>query len=143
MNVSGTLFLRLSVADIPGIIRGAHEDRGLGSDFLRHIRRCPCILYVLDMSVDDPWMQFNALRYELEMYEDGMSQTPHAIVANKIDLPMGEKNLRRLRRQLHDDDTVDLDTLDILPISARYGTNVHDVMTFVRSFCEKHVQHPS
>ena len=95
------------------------------------------------MSVDDPWMQFNALRYELEMYEDGMSQRPHAIVANKIDLEMGERNLAHLQRKLRHDDTVDFDALDILPISARFGTNVLDVMSFVRDFCEKHSTRPS
>nr|CAG4638622.1 EOG090X0ACU [Cyclestheria hislopi] len=59
---------QLSVADIPGLIAGAHRNRGLGISFLRHIERCQCLLYILDTSYSEPWKQLEILRFELEQY---------------------------------------------------------------------------
>ena len=126
------------MADIPGVIRGAHLNKGLGLDFLRHIYRCSCLLYVLDLSCDDPWMQFNALRYELEMYRPGLSQKPHAIVANKIDLSMADRNLVKLKQNLKHDETFDLDSVQFFPVSARYGTNIQDLLMHVRQLHDKY-----
>ena len=133
-----TMYAPVSVADIPGIIRGAHLNHGLGFDFLRHIYRCSCLLYVLDLSADDPWMQFNALRYELEMYEEGLSQKPHAIVANKIDLSMAERNLVKLKEQLRHDETFDFANVQFFPVSARYGTNIQELLRHVRELHDRH-----
>ena len=60
------------VADIPGLIRGAHLNYGLGFAFLRHVERCVCLLYVLDMSADRPWVQLEDLQYELNQYQVGL-----------------------------------------------------------------------
>lgn len=53
-----------SVADIPGIIEGAHENFGLGLRFLRHIERCRFLIYLVDLSESDPWQQIVTLRYQ-------------------------------------------------------------------------------
>ena len=74
------------VADIPGLIEGAHINKGLGHVFLRHIERCNFLLYVLDISVDDPLHQFEILKNELRMYKLNMTNLNSIVVLNKIDL---------------------------------------------------------
>ena len=89
-----------TIADIPGLIDGAHDNIGLGISFLRHIERCRMFCYVLDMAgVDgrDPVEDLATLRKELELYEPGMSRRPFVILANKMDLPGAEENLARLK----------------------------------------------
>lgn len=93
-------FYRLTVADIPGLIEGAHDNVGLGHDFLRHIERCRAFAYVLDMGgVDgrDPLADLQSLRRELDLYQEELSRRPAVIVANKMDLPEAGENLARLR----------------------------------------------
>lgn len=93
-------FRRITIADIPGLIDGAHENVGLGEAFLRHIERCRLFCYVLDMGgVDgrDPVEDLRVLRKELELYAPGMSKRPFVIFANKMDLPEAQENLRRLK----------------------------------------------
>lgn len=93
-------YTRITIADIPGLIDGAHDNIGLGISFLRHIERCRMFCYVLDMAgVDgrDPVEDLATLRKELELYEPGMSRRPFVILANKMDLPGAEENLARLK----------------------------------------------
>ncbi|MEM7396312.1 MAG: GTPase ObgE, partial [Verrucomicrobiota bacterium] len=83
----------LRVADIPGLIDGAHEGVGLGHDFLRHIERCPFLIFVLDMGgVDgrDPTEDFLNLRDELKKYQADLDDRPYIVVANKMDLEDSE-----------------------------------------------------
>ncbi|PAV83788.1 hypothetical protein WR25_22948 [Diploscapter pachys] len=77
---------QIAVADIPGLIEGAHLNRGLGISFLRHIERCSCLFYVLDVSSPQILSEFDCLRHELECYKEGLSKRPATIVLNKIDL---------------------------------------------------------
>ena len=88
------------MADIPGLISGAHLNKGLGHAFLRHIERCRCLLYVLDISQTDSAPVFACLREELELYKEQLSQRPGAIVANKIDMVESEKEIQRLEETL-------------------------------------------
>jgi GTP-binding protein len=75
------------MADIPGIIEGAHEGKGLGLEFLKHIERTKTILYVIDLaSFRDPVYQFKTLKKELEKYSKKLSQRKYAIALNKIDV---------------------------------------------------------
>ncbi|KAK1948314.1 Serine/threonine-protein kinase ICK [Phytophthora citrophthora] len=79
---------RLSVADIPGLIDGAHRNVGLGHDFLRHIERTKILMYVLDTAGSegrDPMEDFTHLQKELELYAPGISSRPSLIIANKMD----------------------------------------------------------
>ena len=88
--------LRCTVADIPGIIEGAHENRGLGHEFLRHITRCRVLIFVVDMAGSegrDPIEDIQTLRTEIKMYDEELSKFPWIVVANKMDLPEAEENL--------------------------------------------------
>jgi GTP-binding protein EngB required for normal cell division len=85
-------YFSVKVADIPGLIKGAHENRGLGHDFLRHIERTKVLSYVLDLAATlngrkgiPPWEQLHDLVVELEHYQEGLTKRPSLIVANKID----------------------------------------------------------
>lgn len=84
--------LSFTVADIPGLIKGAHENRGLGHAFLRHIERTKVLAYVVDLAAAldgrkgiPPWEQLRDLVLELEYHQEGLSERPCLIVANKID----------------------------------------------------------
>ncbi len=88
-------FKTLRVADIPGLIEGAHEGVGLGHDFLRHIERTKFLIFVIDMAgVDgrEPAQDYVKLREELRMYRPELDRRPYVIVANKMDLPDAEEN---------------------------------------------------
>ncbi|GKS57458.1 GTPase Obg [Nitrospira sp.] len=77
------------VADIPGLIEGAHEGKGLGQQFLRHIERTSVLLYVIDISEwapEDPVTAFEILRHELVAYDASLRKRPFAVVATKLDL---------------------------------------------------------
>lgn len=91
------------VADIPGIIKGAHSGAGLGHRFLRHTERTRVLVYVLDaagMEGRDPAQDFYVLNSELVLYDKALVKKPQIIVANKMDLPGAEENLRRLKEEL-------------------------------------------
>jgi GTPase len=91
----------MRIADIPGLIEGAHEGVGLGYDFLRHIERSSFLLFVLDMAgVDgrDPVKDYRNLRKELKLYNEDLLRRPALIVANKMDLPEAAANLRAFAR---------------------------------------------
>lgn len=77
------------VADIPGLIEGAHEGKGLGQQFLRHIERTSYLLHLIDISewgTDDPVATFETLRQELTAYDPTLKKRPFAVVATKVDL---------------------------------------------------------
>ncbi len=79
-----------TVADLPGLIEGAHADRGLGHEFLRHVERTSLLCFVLDLgAAQHPVDQFDALRTELELYLPGLSLRPSIIAANKADIANG------------------------------------------------------
>ena len=99
-------YARLTVADIPGLIEGAHDNVGLGHEFLRHIERTKVLIYVLDMAGVDgrtPWEDFASLKQDLELYQSGLSARPALIAANKMDLPEAAENLIRLKAELGPD----------------------------------------
>lgn len=88
-------FSRIFVADIPGIIRDAHENKGLGLKFLKHIERTSVLLFVIDISaVDgrDPLEDFFLLKKELHAYNPKILEKPFLIILNKMDLETSEKN---------------------------------------------------
>lgn len=82
------------LADIPGIIEGAHEGRGLGLHFLKHIARTACLSFLIDLS-DDNWKEaYGILYHELEEFSPLMVQKPHIIVGTKMDLPQSQERFQ-------------------------------------------------
>ncbi|GFY47088.1 mitochondrial ribosome-associated GTPase 2 [Trichonephila inaurata madagascariensis] len=121
-------YVQLAVADLPGLIPGAHENRGLGISFLRHIERCSGILYVIDVSIDSPVEQLNCLKYELEQYQKGLSSRPHAIVANKCDLEGCNEKVEELKQNV---------SMPIFPVSAKFGNNVLTLLKYIRKLYDE------
>ncbi len=74
------------MADIPGLIEGAHEGRGLGLEFLRHVERTLVLVFLIDVSVEDPEKQYAILERELEGYSSEMTRKPRCLVFTKLDL---------------------------------------------------------
>lgn len=90
------------VADIPGIIKNAHQGVGLGLDFLRHIERATCLAVVVDMSGSegrDPVEDYRIVRHEMKMYNPDLLERSMLVVANKMDLPESAENLKVFRRK--------------------------------------------
>ncbi len=91
---------KLTIADIPGLITGAHENKGLGHRFLRHIERCTGLLFIVDTAGTDgrdPLDDLKDLKEELRLYDPAMIEKPWRILANKTDEPAAAENLQRLR----------------------------------------------
>ena len=96
-------FGRIFMADIPGLIEGAHENRGLGHQFLRHIERCTLLVFILDMAGSEnrkPWDDFRVLERELALYSPILAAKPRLVVANKMDLPESAANLSKFREKV-------------------------------------------
>src|SRR5690606_17040438 len=90
------------LADLPGLIEGAHEGVGLGHQFLRHVERTRVILHVIDMAGSegrDPLEDFVTINKELEQYDETLLERPQLIVANKMDIPEAADNLELFKEQ--------------------------------------------
>jgi GTP-binding protein len=93
------------VADLPGLIEGAHDGVGLGHQFLRHIERTRVIVHVLDASSEDPVAAYETVRHELEQYGHGLAERPEIIVMNKVDLPEARGQAEAFRDVFKGDQT--------------------------------------
>src|SRR5665648_952634 len=105
------------IADIPGLIEGAHTGAGLGHEFLRHTERTRLILHVLDISGSeerDPLEDLRLIQEELRLYSADLALRPVVIVANKMDIPGAEDQLERLKEAVGD-------SCEIFPVSAANG----------------------
>lgn len=91
------------VADIPGLIEGAHQGKGLGIEFLRHIERTRVLVHLVDMSGfggKTPYQNFRAIQKEVSLYSKKLSRKPVVIVANKLDCTGADKILKKFRKSL-------------------------------------------
>ena len=121
-------YQRATVADIPGLIEGAHQNVGLGHDFLRHIVRCKLLVCVLDTAGSEgrnPIEDLGSLRRELDLYDPTLSQRPWIIAANKMDLPGAEENLASVRSRLPE--------RIVVPMAASDGIGVEDFKNALRT----------
>jgi GTP-binding protein len=112
-------YRRYTVADIPGLIEGAHENVGLGHDFLRHIVRCKLLVFVLDMAGSEgrePIADLQNLRRELDLHDPTLSERPWIIVANKMDLPDAAERIKQFKTRYK--------KIEIIPISADTGEGI-------------------
>jgi len=115
-------YRRLVLADIPGLIEGAHEGVGLGDAFLRHIERTRVIVHLVDLCPPEgmprPFEAYQILRRELEKYSPALAQREEIIVGNKLDLTEAAESLAQLRAQLSG---------DVLAISGVTGQGVREL----------------
>jgi predicted GTPase len=98
-------FDRIVMADIPGLIEGAHENRGLGHQFLRHVERCSLLVFIIDMAGSEnrePWDDHRILERELRLYSPILAAKPRIIVANKMDLPEAAAKLKKFQERVKD-----------------------------------------
>ncbi len=115
-------YRRATIADIPGLIEGAHRGLGLGHEFLRHVTRCRIFLFVVDVAGSEgrnPVEDLQQLRKELDLYDPLLSQRPWFVIANKMDLPGAEENLSGVRKKFP--------KIDIVPISAAKGEGIEEL----------------
>jgi GTP-binding protein len=128
-------FKRLTVCDVPGLIEGAHENVGLGHKFLRHILRCKILVVLLDMAGTDnrePWDDYKNLLKELELYDPAMLEKPIYVVANKMDEPVAEKNLKQFKKKIK--------KTPVLPISAAFDQGMTEFKKLIREAVEEAVE---
>jgi GTP-binding protein len=121
-------YRRLTLADIPGLIEGAHRNLGLGHDFLRHITRCGLLIFVLDMAGSEgrsPIADLESLRREIDLYDPRLSQRPWLVVANKMDLPEATENLAQFRARFPQ--------LTITPMSGKEGQGIEQLKHLLES----------
>ncbi len=124
-------YTRLRVADIPGLIEGAHDGVGLGHAFLRHVERSTYLLYVIDMAGVDarkPEDDYNCLREELRLHDAALIKRPSLVIANKTDLPDAAENLKRFRKETG---------CDPICISAETGDGIDDLKAALHDLCNK------
>ncbi|AGM98497.1 GTPase ObgE [Streptococcus iniae] len=113
-----------AMADLPGLIEGASQGVGLGTQFLRHIERTRVILHVIDMSASegrDPFDDYKSINHELETYNLRLMERPQIIVANKMDMPESEENLKAFKAKL----AKEYDEFDELPMVFPISTLAH------------------
>ena len=121
VEFSGT-YQRATLADIPGLIEGAHRNVGLGHEFLRHIMRCRVLIHVLDMAGSEgrnPLEDLAMLRRELTLYHSALGDREWFVVANKMDLPEAEENLRVFRARFP--------RTTVIPISAEHSQGLEEL----------------
>lgn len=119
--VTGPGYKSFVMADLPGLIEGAHEGVGLGVQFLKHVERTRVIVHIVDlvpMSGPAPAEAYRVIRRELEQYSKDLAAKPEVVVGNKIDLPGWEAGLKALKKACGK---------DVLPVSAATGKGLKDL----------------
>ncbi len=157
--------LSFVVADIPGLIEGAHEGRGLGHEFLRHIERTALIVQIVDLTGDyegrDPLEDYEIIKNELEMYAHDLAERPRIVVANKIDVPGTEEACEALAARVREDSIAAAGGNEFIDspidpklyrisaltgegvdsLKAAIATKVHDLREAARAAAEEDVQY--
>jgi GTP-binding protein len=113
------------VADLPGLIEGAHAGAGLGHQFLRHIERTRLLVHLLDGATEDPLSHFDQVNQELTLFNPALAQRPQVVVLNKMDLPDARQRWPRVR------DAMDRRGLPAYAVSGATGEGVHELMAQV------------
>ncbi len=122
---------RLTICDVPGLIEGAHNNVGLGHEFLRHIQRCKILVLLLDMAGTDnrkPWDDYKQLLKELELYKPELLEKPRLVVANKMDEAVAEKNLKEFKKKIK--------KIPVMGISAAFDQGMAEFKQSIREAVE-------
>lgn len=126
------------MADLPGLIEGASQGVGLGHQFLRHIERTRVIVHVIDMSGSEgrvPYEDYMAINNELEQYNLRLMERPQIIVANKMDMPDAEENLKEFKTKIAED-------IPVFPISAVTKTGLRELLLAIADKLETTPEFP-
>ncbi|WP_409509059.1 GTPase ObgE [Bacillus spizizenii] len=126
------------MADLPGLIEGAHQGVGLGHQFLRHIERTRVIVHVIDMSGlegRDPYEDYVTINQELSEYNLRLTERPQIIVANKMDMPQAAENLEAFKEKLTDD-------YPVFPVSAVTREGLRELLFEVANQLENTPEFP-
>ncbi|EKQ5696984.1 GTPase ObgE [Listeria innocua] len=126
------------MADLPGLIEGASQGVGLGHQFLRHIERTRVIVHVNDMSGSEgrvPYEDYMAINNELEQYNLRLMERPQIIVANKMDMPDAEENLKEFKTKIAED-------IPVFPISAVTKTGLRELLLAIADKLETTPEFP-
>lgn len=121
------------IADLPGLIEGAHQGAGLGHEFLRHIERTRVLIHVIDMSGSegrDPYEDYVKINEELRQYNLRLTERPQIVAANKMDLPGAEEHLEKFKTQLDEG-------VRVFPISAATNQGVRTLLFTAADLIEK------
>ncbi len=110
------------VADIPGLIEGAHEGKGLGDQFLRHVERTKLLVHLVDGSSADPLGDFEAINEELSEFSDRLTDRPQLVVVTKMDLPEAQAQAPDIRRAL------EVEGYEVMTISSVTHENVRPLL---------------
>ena len=127
-------YSRILIADIPGIIENAHEDKGLGLSFLRHIERTSTLVFLLELAPDenrDPFEEFLMLRKEIEAYNPEMLQKPFVVALNKIDLEGAEPLAKSFRERYP------FNPSTLFEISAQEEIGIKPFLTALRALAQR------
>lgn len=126
------------IADLPGLIEGAHSGAGLGHEFLRHIERTKVLVHMIDMSGSegrDPYEDYVKINEELRRYNLRLLERPQVIAANKMDIPGAREQLDRFKQRLDSD-------VPVFPISAVTNEGVRELLFAVTDLVEKTAEFP-
>ncbi|HEX7064152.1 MAG TPA: GTPase ObgE [Bacillales bacterium] len=121
------------IADLPGLIEGAHQGAGLGHEFLRHIERTRVLIHVIDMSGSegrDPYDDFVKINEELREYNLRLTERPQIVAANKMDLPGAEEELEKFKQQIDEE-------IKVFPISAATKAGVRELLFVAADLVDK------
>ncbi len=120
-----------TMADIPGLVEGAHKGAGLGLKFLKHVERTRLFVFVVDMAGEDPEYDLSVVRAELEAYDPRLAQRAGLVAANKMDLPEAAERLAEFKQ------SVESVGLTVYTISAMEGTGVGELIEEIYSRLEQ------
>jgi len=125
------------VADLPGLIEGASLGEGLGDKFLKHIERTRVIAHIIDMSAFEgrnPYEDYVTINKELENFNSKIMNKPQVVIANKMDMPDFEENLKKFKEQVKD--------VEVYPISALTGEGIDKVLIILADMLDKIEKEP-
>ena len=123
------------LADLPGLIEGASDGKGLGHQFLRHIERCRVIIHVIDMGAEDgrdPLNDYEVINNELKSYQIRLLERPQIVVANKMDMENAKENLKEFKKKLKED-------IKVFEISAINEEGLDKVLLYMADLLDKEI----
>jgi len=121
----------LAIVEIPGLIKGSGQGKGLGAQFLRHAERAKVFIHLIDMAAQearDPFEDFQALNHELKLYNQALLDKPQILVANKMELPEAKVNLKKFTAQLRQ---------RVYPVSALEAEGHEELLDVLKKYFQR------